>query len=300
MRYHNITKDDMLNGQGLRVVLWCSGCSHRCPECQNPITWDPNCGLLFDEEAKKEIFEELSKDYISGITFSGGDPLHEANLSEVLSLIKEIKEKFPEKNIWLYTGYTWENIFKGYDKERLLNPEENNEKDSEENKCNSLFNEKYSEENKSNFSYNENVSEENINNHFFDEKYSEENNLDENEEDYFRNMPEDVKAYYGINKEDKHCTKKKCLEEHELYKDKMICGKIQCAKAGDLPKLIRRNDSEKNMKLRREIVSLVDVLIDGPFVPSLKNVKLHWVGSSNQKVIDVKKTIDSGKITIIK
>lgn len=59
MRYHNITKDDMLNGDGLRVVLWVSGCSHCCKECQNPVTWDPNGGLLFDEEAKQEILKSL-------------------------------------------------------------------------------------------------------------------------------------------------------------------------------------------------------------------------------------------------
>ena len=73
MRYHNITKDDMLNGDGLRVVLWVSGCSHCCKDCQNPITWDPESGLAFDEAAKEEIFEQLGKSYISGITFSGGD-----------------------------------------------------------------------------------------------------------------------------------------------------------------------------------------------------------------------------------
>lgn len=83
MRYHNITKDDMLNGDGLRVVLWVAGCSHCCEQCQNPITWDPNGGLLFDEEAKKEIFDQLDKPYISGITFSGGDPLHPANRLDV-------------------------------------------------------------------------------------------------------------------------------------------------------------------------------------------------------------------------
>ena len=55
MRYHNITKDDMLNGDGLRVVLWVAGCSHCCKDCQNPMTWDPNGGILFDESAKKEI-----------------------------------------------------------------------------------------------------------------------------------------------------------------------------------------------------------------------------------------------------
>ena len=110
MRYHNITKDDMLNGDGLRVVLWVSGCSHCCKECQNPITWDPNGGLLFDEGAQQEIFTELARDYISGITFSGGDPLHFANRFEVLKLAQEIKARFPKKTIWMYTGFVWETI----------------------------------------------------------------------------------------------------------------------------------------------------------------------------------------------
>ena len=61
MRYHNITRDDMLNGDGLRVVLWVAGCNHCCRDCQNPITWDPDGGLLFDEAAKQEIFEQLEK-----------------------------------------------------------------------------------------------------------------------------------------------------------------------------------------------------------------------------------------------
>lgn len=110
MRYHNITKDDMLNGDGLRVVLWVAGCSHCCKECQNPITWDPDGGLLFDEEAKKELFEALDKSYISGITLSGGDPLHSANRFDVRNLLEEIRTKFPNKTIWLYTGDSWENI----------------------------------------------------------------------------------------------------------------------------------------------------------------------------------------------
>lgn len=119
MRYHNITKDDMKNGDGLRVVLWLSGCSHKCPGCHNPITWDPNDGLLFDDAAKKEIFDQLDKDYISGITFSGGDPLHEANYEEVGKLIQEIREKFPKKTIWMYTGYTWESI-QAFDPRRAI------------------------------------------------------------------------------------------------------------------------------------------------------------------------------------
>lgn len=110
MRYHNITKDDMLNGDGLRVVLWVSGCSHCCKGCQNPITWDVNGGVVFDESAKQEIFDQLDKPYISGITFSGGDPLHSANRMDVRTLMAEIKEKYPNKTIWLYTGDVWENV----------------------------------------------------------------------------------------------------------------------------------------------------------------------------------------------
>ena len=111
MRYHNITKDDMLNGDGLRVVLWVAGCSHCCKGCQNPITWDPDGGLPFDDAAKQEIFDLLDKSYISGITFSGGDPLYCSNRLDVRSLIEEIKEKYPNKTIWLYTGYKWEEIW---------------------------------------------------------------------------------------------------------------------------------------------------------------------------------------------
>ena len=110
MRYHNITKDDMLNGDGLRVVLWVSGCEHACPGCQNPLTWDTKDGLFFDEDAKVELFEILGREYISGITFSGGDPLHQANEGGITRLAKEVKEKFPGKTIWLYTGDVWEHI----------------------------------------------------------------------------------------------------------------------------------------------------------------------------------------------
>ena len=112
MNYHNITKDDMLNGDGLRVVLWVAGCNHYCKDCQNPITWDPNGGLPFDEEAKQELMGELQKDYYSGVTFTGGDPLYPGNRGTIMDLAAEIKEKFPEKTIWLYTGFLWEEIEK--------------------------------------------------------------------------------------------------------------------------------------------------------------------------------------------
>lgn len=110
MNYHDIKHDDMTNGDGIRVTLFVSGCSHHCPECQNPQTHNEESGIPFDEKAKNEIFNELSKDYISGITFSGGDPLFIGNRVDITSLAKEIKEKYPDKTIWLYTGYKYEDI----------------------------------------------------------------------------------------------------------------------------------------------------------------------------------------------
>ena len=110
MRYHDITKDDMKNGSGLRVVLWVAGCEHHCPECHNPVTWDIDDGLEFGKAAKEELFDALSKPYISGITFSGGDPLHHQNRADVGALLDEIKKKFPKKTVWLYTGYDYEEV----------------------------------------------------------------------------------------------------------------------------------------------------------------------------------------------
>lgn len=110
MNYHNITKEDVLNGEGVRVVLWVSGCPHHCKGCHNPETWPLNSGIEFDEEAREELFEALNRPYISGITFSGGDPLHPQNREEITKLSKLIKEKFPTKNQWLYTGYLYSDI----------------------------------------------------------------------------------------------------------------------------------------------------------------------------------------------
>lgn len=110
MNYHNITVDDMLNGDGLRTVLWVAGCDHHCRGCQNPQTWRADSGIPFDEDARAELFADLSRDYISGITFSGGDPLYCSNVETVGALIREIRERLPEKTIWLYTGSLFEHI----------------------------------------------------------------------------------------------------------------------------------------------------------------------------------------------
>ena len=185
MNYHNITTDNMNNGEGLRVVLWLSGCSHHCKGCQNPQTWDENSGIEFDISAKNEIFEELSKDYISGITFCGGDPLHESNLDNVLNLIEEIREQFPDKTIWLYTGYEYEEIM-----------------------------------------------------------------------DYVEQC--DLSDDYGYQI-------MMCNYEYET---------------------------------RQEIIKQCDVLVDGRYEDNKRDVLLHWRGSSNQRVIDVKESLKQNKVVL--
>ncbi len=107
-RYHNITHDDMRNGTGLRVVLWVAGCAHHCRGCHNPQTWDPNGGLDFTPWEESELFEWLSKPWTEGVTFSGGDPLHPANRDGIGELAAKVKQLYPEKNIWVYTGYHME------------------------------------------------------------------------------------------------------------------------------------------------------------------------------------------------
>lgn len=170
----------MNNGNGLRVVLWLSGCSHHCYNCQNPQTWNPGSGIPFDESAKQEIFNELSKDYISGITFSGGDPLHENNLDNVLKLVQEIRISYPEKTIWLYTGYDFD-----------------------------LLNSKYNE---------------------------------------YKYTPFAANADEWLT--------------------------------------------------RWEIISNVDVLIDGEYIDEQRDITLKWRGSSNQRVIDVKQSLAQNKVVL--
>lgn len=183
MNYHNITYPDMLNGDGLRVVLWLSGCSHHCKGCQNPQTWNSISGIEFDEYAKKELFEALDNDYISGVTLSGGDPLYEKNLDEVLELILEVRKKFPNKTIWLYTGYDFNFIM-----------------------------------------------------HWTQEQYE-----------------IDVHNNFRI--------------DHTDY-------------------------------LRQQIVSYCDVVVDGKYIEELRDVSLHWRGSSNQRVIDVQQSLKKGEIVL--
>ena len=108
MKIHKITYPDINNGVGCRVTLWVSGCIHHCRGCQNKETWDFNSGREFTDKDKDILYEVLSKPFIKGLTLSGGDPL--CSYKEVLDLVKDVKKKFPQKDIWLYTGYTMDII----------------------------------------------------------------------------------------------------------------------------------------------------------------------------------------------
>ena len=105
MRYHKITSPDINNGLGFRVTLWLSGCSLSCPGCHNPETHDFLGGKEFNEDSLNFLLEKLDKPYIKGLTISGGNPF-ESNLSELLNIIKSVKNKFPKKDIWVFSGFT--------------------------------------------------------------------------------------------------------------------------------------------------------------------------------------------------
>lgn len=110
LNYHKIDEVSISNGIGIRTVLWVSGCSHNCYNCQNPQTHDRMNGRPFDDEAMDKLFACLSKPYVDGITFSGGDPLYIWNFDTIRELSRTIKRYLPGTTQWLYTGYTWEEI----------------------------------------------------------------------------------------------------------------------------------------------------------------------------------------------
>lgn len=112
MNYISITSPDINNGTGCRVTLWIAGCTHNCPGCHNPETHSYKAGKVFDEEAEKILFEKLSKPYIKGLTVSGGDPLDQIPefLTQLRDVLKRVHEKFLEKDVWMYTGFEYEEL----------------------------------------------------------------------------------------------------------------------------------------------------------------------------------------------
>lgn len=115
MNYIALKLTDFMDGPGVRVALYVSGCQlaiegHPCKNCHNRISWDKNSGSLFTEETKKTILEGLNHDYIAGFSLLGGEPFSSFNIEEEIKLLKEIKERFPNKDVWVWSGYYYDQI----------------------------------------------------------------------------------------------------------------------------------------------------------------------------------------------
>ena len=108
MKYADIKVADVANGKGVRVSLFVSGCNHHCKGCFNAQAWDFNYGKEFTEEDIERIINELDHPYVAGLSLLGGEPLEYSNQKGLLPLLKKVKEKFPEKDIWCYSGYTFD------------------------------------------------------------------------------------------------------------------------------------------------------------------------------------------------
>lgn len=110
MKIIRIERNNQVNGTGLRDVIWCAGCNHNCPKCHNREAQNPNLGLELSSEHYEILKEDLQRDEIDGVTFSGGEATFPANREDATKLMAWIKDLFPTKTIWLYTGYLYEEI----------------------------------------------------------------------------------------------------------------------------------------------------------------------------------------------
>ncbi len=108
MHYGNIKECDIADGPGVRVSLFVSGCRHHCKGCFNPETWDFEYGELYTEETQEKILKLLAPGYIKGFTLLGGEPFEPENQRELVKLLKRIKEEYPEKDVWCYSGYLYD------------------------------------------------------------------------------------------------------------------------------------------------------------------------------------------------
>lgn len=125
MHYATIKECDIANGPGVRVSVFVSGCNHHCKGCFNEIAWNFEYGNEFTEETINKVLKDLDKEYIEGLSLLGGEPLEHANQKGLLPLVKKVKEKFPEKTIWCYTGFDYEkdvmgNMYKNWDETKEL------------------------------------------------------------------------------------------------------------------------------------------------------------------------------------
>ena len=113
MKYATIKTVDIANGTGVRVSLFVSGCTHRCPECFNEIAWDFNYGQEFNQETIDLILKALEPSHIAGLTLLGGEPMELVNQEGLLPLLQQVRKMYPDKDIWCYTGYLYEDLLSG-------------------------------------------------------------------------------------------------------------------------------------------------------------------------------------------
>jgi anaerobic ribonucleoside-triphosphate reductase activating protein len=120
MNYAKIRKCDVANGPGVRVSLFVSGCNHHCKNCFNKEAWDFNYGEKFTEEQEEQIIEDLKPDYITGLSVLGGEPFEQANQEKLAPLVEKVKQTYPDKKIWCYTGFTFDKQILG----QMINEED--------------------------------------------------------------------------------------------------------------------------------------------------------------------------------
>lgn len=121
MHYAEVKYFDVANGPGIRVSLFVSGCPHACPGCFNEIAWNYEYGEKYTEEVEEKILKAVSKAEIQGLSLLGGEPLYPANLRALLPLLRKLRERLPKKDIWCYSGYTYEELLsrEGEEKKEL-------------------------------------------------------------------------------------------------------------------------------------------------------------------------------------
>ena len=110
MHYGEIKNCDIANGNGVRVTLFVSGCTNHCPGCFQPQTWDFSYGEKFTKETEEKILQMLSPIFINGLTLLGGDPFEPANQRELVGFLRKVRETYPQKDIWAFSGFTWEEM----------------------------------------------------------------------------------------------------------------------------------------------------------------------------------------------
>lgn len=188
MNYANIKFNDIANGEGVRTSLFVSGCTHHCKNCFNKETWDFNYGKPFTVEVEEKIIQSLKPSYVNGLTLLGGEPMEPANQKGLLPLLKKVKQQFPEKQIWCYTGY--------------------------------------------------------------------------------------------------------------LIDDLLGLGRIEMKNKAENTSIIQTLTNRAHADYTKEVLSYIDIMVDGEFKEDLKDISLRFKGSSNQRIIDVQKTLKENKIVL--